>query len=122
MAEMSKYCKAYYAKELRALDMWEENLENLEPKKKEKDGREVEVPRTELEDEDTLYLHDNYTVTDGIFVDEHIIFDKVTDLWKQACHKELGFEIPVDEPIENLAVEETADPQPESADEGEPTG
>ncbi len=113
MAEMSRYCKAFYAKDFRALDGWQEDLENLEPSKEEKDGREVEVPRTELKDGDTLYLHDSYIVTDGIFKDEYIIFDKVTDLWKEACHKELGFEIPVDEPIE-IRPEETAEPGAET--------
>lgn len=100
MAEMGKYCKAYYAKDFRALDGWEENLDNLRPDTEEKDGQDVEVARTELKDDDILYLQENYVVTDGIFKDEHIIFDKVTDLWKEACHKELGFEIPVYEPIE----------------------
>ncbi len=108
MSEMGKYCKAYYAKDFRALDGWEENLENLRPESKEEDGKDVEVPRTELNDDDILYLQENYTVTDGIFKDEYIIFDKVTDLWKDACHKELSFEIPVYEPIEIKTAEEAA--------------
>ena len=117
MPEMGKYCKAYYAKDFRALDGWEENLENLRPETEEKDGKEVEVPRTELKDDDILYLQENYVVTDGIFKDENIIFDKVTDLWKEACHKELGFEIPVYEPIE-ITAEEDADGEA-AADAGE---
>ncbi len=100
MPEMGKYCKAYYAKDFRALDGWQENLDNLRPEIEEKDGKEIEVRRTELKDDDILYLQENYFVTDGIFKDANIIFDKVTDLWKEACHKELGFEIPVYEPIE----------------------
>ena len=107
MTEMGKYCKAYYAKDFRALDGWEENLENLRPETKEEGREEVEVPRTELEDDDILYLQENYVVTDGIFKDEHIIFDKVTDLWKEACHTRLGFEIPVYEPVEIAAVAES---------------
>lgn len=116
MAEMGKYCKAYYAKDFRALDGWEENLENLRPETEDKDGGEVEIRRTELKDDDILYLQENYIVTDGIFKDENIIFDKVTDLWKEACHKELGFEIPVYEPIEIQPAEATA----ETASEEQP--
>ncbi len=116
MAEMGKYCKAYYAKDFRALDGWQENLDNLRPETEEKDGREVEVPRTELKDDDILYLQENYFVTDGIFKDENIIFDKVTDLWKELCHKELGFEIPVYEPIEIKPAETRL----EADDEAEP--
>ena len=103
MAEMGKYCKAYYAKDFRALDGWEENLDNLRPETDD-DGREADTPRTELKDDDILYLQENYVVTDGIFKDEHIIFDKVTDMWKAACHEQLGFEIPVYEPIEIKAA------------------
>ncbi len=121
MAEMGKYCKAYYARDFRALDGWQENLENLRPETEEKDGREIEVPRTELKDDDILYLQENYVVTDGIFKDENIIFDKVTDLWKEQCHDELGFEIPVYEPIEiqpaEDAVRESAEPEAEGDDE-----
>ena len=109
MAEMGKYCKAYYAKDFRTIDGWEENLENLRPETEEKDGQDVEVPRTKLEDEDILYLQENYVVTDGIFKDEHIIFDKVTDVWKEACHSKLGFEIPVYEPIEIKPHEESSE-------------
>ncbi|MCP3963434.1 MAG: hypothetical protein GY719_36830 [bacterium] len=109
MAEMGKYCKAYYVKDFRAIKGWEENLEALRPETREEDGQEVEVERTELEDDDILYLHDSYIVTDGIFTDENIIFDKVTDIWKAACHEELGFEIPVDEPIDIPRTADEAD-------------
>ncbi len=98
--EMGKYCKAYYAKDFRALESWEENPENLRPESRDEGGKENEVATTGLEDDDILYLQENYVVTDGIFKDEHIIFDQVTDAWKMACQKELGFEIPVYEPIE----------------------
>ena len=118
MAEMGKYCKAYYAKDFRALDGWEENIDNLRPETKEEDGQEVEVPRTELKDDDILYLQENYVVTDGIFKDENIIFDKVPDAWKQACQTELGFEIPVYEPIEIKTEDEAADEEAGASDEG----
>ena len=111
MAEMGKYCKAHYAKDFRALDAWEENLENLRPDSQE-DGREI--PRTELKDDDILYLQENYVVTDGIFKDEHVIFDKVTDAWKKACHTQLGFQIPVDEPMESKAAEDEVESTPET--------
>ncbi len=98
--EMGKYCKAYYAREFRALKGWEENLENLRQEGDEGDGKDVETARTELNEEDILYLQENYVVTDGIFKDEHIVFDKVTDEWKEACRKQLGFTIPVYQPID----------------------
>ena len=33
----------------------------------------------------------NFTVTDGIFIDENIIFDDVTDAWKDFCQNVLEF-------------------------------
>jgi hypothetical protein len=30
-------------------------------------------------------------VTDGIFIDQHIIFDNVTDEWKEFCKNVLAF-------------------------------
>ena len=57
--EMGEYCKAYTAKDYRALEGWKENLENLLPETMEEGGQEVEVPRTELKDDDILYLQEN---------------------------------------------------------------
>jgi hypothetical protein len=98
MAEMGKYCKAYLAKQFREYPNWTENAANVRKEKKEVNGKEVEVER-ELNDDSILYLQENYVVTDGIFKDENIIFDNVTDEWKDFCHNTLAFEIPVYEPI-----------------------
>ncbi len=118
MAEIG-HCKAFYVKDFRALPGWEENLGNLRPEiREEKDG-DVEVPRTELGDDDYLFLHESYVVTDGIYMDEHIIFDQVTDEWRAACRSQLpgGFEIPVYEPIEIRTAEEATEPDAEAGEE-----
>ncbi|HVT18926.1 MAG TPA: hypothetical protein VHQ90_22415 [Thermoanaerobaculia bacterium] len=114
--EMGKYCKAYLAKDLRQYPGWSENKANVRKEKKEVDGKEIEVDR-ELDDESILYIQENYVVTDDIFKDEHIIFDNVTDEWKQFCHETLHFEIPVYEPIEIPRAEE---PAPAAAADTEP--
>lgn len=106
MAEMGKYCKAYLAKDLRKYSKWEENLDNLRKETEYKNGEELEIERNELQDDDILYLQENYVVTDGIMKDEYVIFDKVTDEWKEFCHTELEFEIPVYEPIEIKTADE----------------
>ncbi len=98
MAEMGKYCKAYYLKDFRKFSGWTERAENAKKEKKEVAGQEVDVIQ-ELIDETILYLHDNYIVTDGIFKDENIIFDDVTSEWVEYCHQALKFEVPVYEPI-----------------------
>lgn len=102
MAEMGNYCKAYLARQLRAFDGWSEKVENLRPETREENGEEIEEPRERLDDEDILYVQDDYVVTDGIFRDEHVVFDDVTDEWKRFLTEELDppFEIPEYEPIE----------------------
>lgn len=98
MAEMGKYCKAYPVARLRQFSGWQENLLNLRKEKKEVDGKQVEVSR-ELTDDDHLYLQENLVVTDGIFLDENIIFDKVSEEWEQYCREVLKFEVSVYEPL-----------------------
>lgn len=106
MAEMGKYCKAYLAKDFRKYPKWTENLANLRKETEFKNGEEIEIPRDTLLDDDILYLQETYVVTDGIMLDEYVIFDEVTDEWKEFCHQDLEFEIPVYEPIEIKPAEE----------------
>jgi len=114
--EMGKYCKAYLAQSFRAYPGWKENKENVRKEKKEVDGKEVEIER-ELTDDSILYLQENYIVTDGIFKDMNIIFDDVTDEWKEFCHSTLNFEIPVYEPI-NIPTAEGQSTEPAQGGEG----
>ncbi len=109
MAEMGKYCKAYLAKQFREYPSWSEKAENVRKEKKEVEGKEVEVDRV-LDDDSILYLQENYVVTDGIFKDQNIIFDNVTDEWKEYCHSNLAFEIPVYEPINIPQAGDAAQP------------
>ena len=94
MATMGKYCKAYPITRLREFAGWTEKAENARKEKQPgADGKEVELPRA-LTDNDYLYLQENHVVTDGIFKDEHIIFDHVTPEWITYCQTTLKFEIP----------------------------
>ncbi|HYL06112.1 MAG TPA: hypothetical protein VE075_08720 [Thermoanaerobaculia bacterium] len=121
--EMSNYCAAYEARNFRKYGNWTENAANVRKDKQEVGGKEVEVDR-QLDDDSILYLHDSYIVTDGIYNDENIIFDSVTDEWKQFCHETLGFEIPVYEPIEipTAAPEAESQPPAEPPTPAAPTG
>lgn len=107
MAEMGRYCKAYEARRLREFSDWSEALNNLRPHDPSEDG-EPAATRTELLDDDVLFVQENYVVTDGIAKDEYVIFDEVTEEWKRFCHETLDFEIPEWEPIE-IEVEATSE-------------
>jgi hypothetical protein len=41
-----------------------------------------------------LFVQENFVVTDGIFLDENIIFDDVTPEWKTFCETTLDFSVP----------------------------
>jgi len=95
MTEMGRYCKAYTAADLARLPGWVPRLDQLAPRiVKTEDGAEREEPRHELADDDVLYLQDNYSVTDGIFIDEYIVFPDAGEQWHRACHEILDFDIP----------------------------
>jgi hypothetical protein len=78
---------------LRAFQGWTEHAENARLEMQEIEGQQIEKPRS-LTDDDFLYLQEDYTVTDGIFKDENVIFNDVTPEWIAFCQNELKFEIP----------------------------
>ena len=80
------YCKAYYLKQLRAFPGWSESSEAA--------PREGEAGR--LGDESIVYLHDDLTVTDGVFKDEFVLFKDVNETWTAFCRETLAFEVPPD--------------------------
>lgn len=91
MTILGKYCRAYPLSQLRQFAGWAEKAENARRIVKEFDGETVEVAR-ELTDADYVYLHANFTVTDGIFIDENIIFSDVTPEWIEFCRSVLKHE------------------------------
>ncbi|HEW98145.1 MAG: hypothetical protein DRR00_25745 [Candidatus Parabeggiatoa sp. nov. 3] len=90
MPEMGKYSKAYLAKRFHEFPAWKPNLQNLRQDKTNENGADEQ--RTALNDDDVLYLQENYVVTDGIIKDENIVFDDVNDEWKAFCEKVLEFD------------------------------
>jgi hypothetical protein len=89
MTTLGVYCRAYQLSRLRQFPGWTEKAENARTIRKEVNGESVEVPR-ELTDADYVYLHIDFTVTDGIFIDENIIFNEVTPEWIEFCRNVLG--------------------------------
>jgi hypothetical protein len=85
MAKMGRYCKAYPIPRFREFKGWAENSANAR--------KENDEPRP-LTDQDFLYLQENLVVTDGIFLDENIIFDQITSEWTDFCRDALQFEPP----------------------------
>ena len=82
---MGKYCKAYMIPSFREFSGWKEKSENAR--------KENDAPR-QLTEADFLYLQENFVVTDGVFIDENVIFDNVTPDWIDFCKTVLKFEVP----------------------------
>jgi|SRR5262245_485814 len=96
MPTMGRYCKAYLIGTLREFKGWYENTEAIKKVKETIDGKEIEKPRT-LTDDDYLFVQENFTVTDGIFLDENIVYNKISPEWQQFCEQTLRFKAPLDE-------------------------
>jgi hypothetical protein len=102
MAEMGRYCKAYPVARFREYAGWKENLQNLK-REPSPGGAPAETERS-LADDDYLYLQENFVVTDGIFIDENVVFDEVTPEWTEFCVSTLKFEVPSDEPAPTVSA------------------
>ncbi len=96
MATLGKFCKAYPLRQFRQFSAWIEVAHNARKIWKEIDGEAQEVER-ELAETDYLYLQENFTVTDGIFIGEHIIFNDVTPEWIEFCQNTLAFPAPAEQ-------------------------
>ena len=97
MPILGRYSKAYPLGQLRQFSGWTERPDNARRIRTEVDGDIVEEPRV-LTDEDYVYVQRNFTVTDGIFVDENIIFSDVTPEWVEFCQTVLGLGTSTAEP------------------------
>jgi hypothetical protein len=85
MKKMGKYCKAYPVSRFREFNGWKENLAAL---RKDNDASR------QLTNDDCFYLQENLVVTDGIFLDENVIFESDSAEWTHFCQITLQFELP----------------------------
>jgi hypothetical protein len=82
MPQIGRYCKAYARESLSRFPGWsEEPVEQVQ-------GQEP------TKEPDYLFLQQDYTVTRGIYLDERVVFNRVTPEWIEFCKNELRFEIP----------------------------
>jgi len=93
MSTLGKFCKGFPLSQLRQFEGWSEQSQNGRKIRKEINGQMEEVVR-ELTGDDYLYVQENLTVTDGIFLNENVIFADVTPEWRDFCKNVLKFEVP----------------------------
>ena len=93
MGKMGQYCKAYPLSAMRQFSGWRENAQAF---RKTEDGPGESDHGDGPQNDHIVYLQENYVVTDDIFIDEHVVFQDVTDAWKEFSQKTLNFELPAE--------------------------
>lgn len=73
MPKVGRYCKAYPVERLRRFEGWDEG------------GRAGD---------DVLFIQEDLTVTEGVYLDEGVVFNRVTPEWEKFCEEQLGFRVP----------------------------
>jgi hypothetical protein len=91
MGKMGQYCKAYQLDAMRQFARWHENAQAF---RKREDAAAESADGDPPDNDHIVYLQENHVVTDGIFIDENVIFDEVTEAWIEFCQKTLNFELP----------------------------
>jgi hypothetical protein len=94
MKEIGSYCKAYTVRDYRSYPGWSEDLGTGKVESHAAEAESNSAPG--LSDDDILYLQENFTVTRGIYLNEDVIFDKVTPEWIEFCKSSLNFSLPAE--------------------------
>jgi hypothetical protein len=93
MKRMGRYCKAYPIERFREFPGWKEDPRGLRREEATEAVGEAGAER-QLGDGDFLYLQEDLTVTDGVFLGENVVYGDVTPEWAEFCRDSLKFEIP----------------------------
>jgi hypothetical protein len=78
-----KYCRAVPLGKLRQFDGWTKD-----------DTSSLADGGRSLTNDDLLFLHHDYSVTESIWHNEKVIFAHVTTAWKEFCRNALDFRVP----------------------------
>jgi len=88
----SLYCKAYRLGDLRAYPAWAESHISWKKSMEQGDGS-CNKP---LIDEQVVFIHQDFTVTESMYQNENIIFNQVDAAWREFCANSLQFKAPDD--------------------------
>lgn len=88
--ETRPYCKAYRLGDLRTYQKWLEA--ELPPDNKTGSDETLE----DGSPESIVFIHQDYSVTKSMWHGENVLFNQVTDEWKEFCAERLNFRVPHD--------------------------
>lgn len=75
------YSRAYHLRDLKQFSGWSEIAAA--------DGEESS-------DDQIVFIHQDFRVTETIWPDEKVIIDQISDSWREFCANTLGFKVPSD--------------------------
>lgn len=93
--EPRKYCKAYHLRDLRVFPGFSESKINWKAKEV-RNADNGNPGEHEFADDDVVFVHQDFTVTQSMWHNENVIFNQVTDEWKRFCEETLRFIVPDD--------------------------
>jgi uncharacterized protein len=103
-SSLTNYARAYLLGDLRKFSDWREEKINW----KEAIPADENGHSHELSDNDVVFLHQDFTVTQLIWPGENVIFNQVTPEWQEFCAQELQFKVPTDFDLVPTASAEAA--------------
>src|SRR5262249_29886391 len=77
-----KYCKAYHMQSFRQFSGWTESRINWKEMKGDGDDSNGKREQQAFSDNDIVFLHQDYTVTESMWHNENVIFNHVTSEWQ----------------------------------------
>jgi ankyrin repeat protein len=101
---LANYARAYLLADLRKFSGWREEKINW----KDVVPADENGHSHELSDNDVVFLHQDFTVTQLIWPGENVIFNQVTPEWREFCAQELQFKVPTDFDLVPTATAEAA--------------
>ena len=97
-----KYCKAYHLGDLRAYPPWTESRLNWKDKKPDgstSNGKSSDNDGSAEEgfaDDKVVFIHQDFTVTESMWHNENVLFNRIDAAWKEFCANSLRFKVPDD--------------------------
>lgn len=91
-----EYCKAYHLKDLRQFEGWSEDRINWTDNTDGPEAGNGHDSQAAFADEDVVFLHHDLTVTQSMWRNENVIYQKVTPEWQDFCANTLAFKVPDD--------------------------
>jgi len=93
-SSVRNYAQGYLLGDLRKFSDWQEAKINWKVTVPETVPENGNADSTELSDDDVVFLHQDFTVTQLMWPGENVIFNQVTPEWVEFCAQELQFKVP----------------------------